>query len=52
VIGQAGIHLIPLEENLFAALPLQSYSSLLSCAPARPPLPKRIDGAPAVQDRQ
>jgi hypothetical protein len=52
VIGQAGFYLIPLEENLFAALPLQSYSSLLRRAPARPSLSKRIDGAPAAQERQ
>jgi circadian clock protein KaiC len=47
VIGQGGIQLVPLEENLEAAVPLQSYSSLLSRAPTRLSLPKRINGAQA-----
>ena len=51
VIGQGGICLIPLEQTLISALPLQSYSSLLS-RPTRLPLLKRIDGAPAVQERR
>jgi hypothetical protein len=52
VIGQGGIYLIPLEQNLISALPLQSYSSLLSSPPTRLPLPKRIDGSPAAQERR
>jgi hypothetical protein len=52
VIGEGGIYLIPLEQNLISALPLQSYSSLLSPPPTSLPLPKRIDGAPAVQERR
>ena len=48
VIGQGGISLIPLEHNLVPAMPLQSYSSLLSRAPTRFSLPKRINGAAAV----
>jgi hypothetical protein len=52
VIAQGEVYLIPLEQDLIPALPLQSYSSLLSRAPSRPPLPKRIDGGPAVQERQ
>ena len=51
VIGQGEITLIPLEQNLVLALPLQSYSSLLSRAPTRLSVPKRIDGAAAVQER-
>ena len=35
VIGQGGISLVPLEQNLVPAVPLQSYSSLLSRAPTR-----------------
>ena len=50
VIGQGGISLVPLEQNLVPALPLQSYSSLLSRAPTRFFLPKRASGATAVQD--
>jgi circadian clock protein KaiC len=52
VIGQGGISLVPLEQNLVPALPLQSYSSLLSRAPTRFSLPKRINGAAAVQDNE
>lgn len=52
VIGQGRIRLIPLEQNLISSLPLQSYSSLLSRPPTRLLLPKRIDGAPAVQERR
>jgi circadian clock protein KaiC len=48
VIGQGGISLVPLQPNLVPALPLQSYSSLLSRAPTRFSLPKRINGAAAV----
>jgi circadian clock protein KaiC len=50
VIGQGGISLVPLEQNPVPALPLQNYSSLLSRAPTRFSLPKRANGAPAVQD--
>jgi circadian clock protein KaiC len=52
VIGQGGISLVPLEQNLVPALPLQSYSSLLSRAPTRFSLPKRINGTAAVQDKE
>jgi circadian clock protein KaiC len=52
VIGQGGISLVPLEQNLVPALPLQSYSSLLSRAPTRFSLPKRINGAVAVQEKE
>ena len=52
VIGQGGISLVPLEQNLVPALPLQSYSSLLSRAPTRFSLPRRINGAAAVQDKE
>jgi len=51
VIGQGGISLVPLEENLDAALPLQSYSSLLSRAPTRLPLLRSPKAAIATQDR-
>jgi circadian clock protein KaiC len=50
VIGAGGIQLVPLEENPEVAAPLQSYSSLLSRAPTRLALPRRINGAAAVQD--
>jgi circadian clock protein KaiC len=52
VIGQGGISLVPLEQNLASELPLQSYSSLLSRAPTRFSAPKRINGAAAAQDRE
>jgi circadian clock protein KaiC len=35
VIGQGGISLVPMEQNPAPAVPLQSYSSLLSRAPTR-----------------
>ena len=35
VIGQGGISLVSLEQNLFPAVPLQRYSSLLGRAPTR-----------------
>jgi circadian clock protein KaiC len=50
VVGQGGISLVPLQANLVPALPLQSYSSLLSRAPTRLSLPERINGAAAVKD--
>jgi circadian clock protein KaiC len=52
VIGQGGISLVPLEQNQVPAVPLQSYSSLLSRAPTRFSVPKRITGAAAVQDSE
>jgi hypothetical protein len=52
VSGQGEITLISLEQNLILVLPLQSYSNPLSRAPTRPPVPRRIDDAPAVQGRQ
>jgi len=51
-IGPGGISLIPLEKDLDQALPLQSYSSLLSRAPTRFSLPRRINGAAGVQDKE
>jgi circadian clock protein KaiC len=51
VIGQGGISLIPLEQDLVKPLPLQSYSSLLSRAPTRFSASKRINGVAAVQDK-
>jgi circadian clock protein KaiC len=52
VIGQGGISLVPLEQNLVPPLPLQSYSSLLSRAPTRFTVPKRMNGGAAVQDKE
>jgi circadian clock protein KaiC len=52
VIGQGGISLVPLELNPVAPLPLQGYSSLLSRAPTRFSGPKRMNGAPAVLERE
>jgi circadian clock protein KaiC len=52
VIGKEGISLVPLEENLDQDLSLQSYSSLLSRAPTRFSLAKRINGAAATRDKQ
>ena len=52
VIGQGGISLVPLEQNLVPALPLQSYSSLLSRAPTRVSLPKRTNGAASVPENK
>jgi circadian clock protein KaiC len=52
VIGQGGISLVPLEQNLVPAVPLQSYSSLLSRAPTRFSVPKRMNGGVAVQGRE
>jgi circadian clock protein KaiC len=51
LIGQGGISLVPLEEDLVAAIPLQNYSSLLGRAPTRFALPKRINGAATVRDK-
>jgi circadian clock protein KaiC len=50
-IAQGGISLVPLEEDLVPAIPLQDYSSLLGRAPTRFSLPKRINGAAAVRDK-
>jgi circadian clock protein KaiC len=50
-IGQGGISLVPLEEDLVPAIPLQNYSSLLGRAPTRFSLPKRINGAAAARDK-
>jgi circadian clock protein KaiC len=52
LIGQGGISLVPLEKNLVPELPLQSYSSLLGRAPTRVSLPKRTNGALAVQEER
>jgi KaiC/GvpD/RAD55 family RecA-like ATPase len=45
VIGHGGISLVPLEQALVPALPLQCYTSLLSRAPTRFSIPKRTNGA-------
>jgi circadian clock protein KaiC len=50
-IGQGGISLVPLEEDLVPAIPLQNYSSLLGRAPTRFSLPKPINGAVAVREK-
>jgi circadian clock protein KaiC len=50
-IGQGGISLVPLEEDLLPAIALQNYSSLLGRAPTRFSLPKRINGAVAVREK-
>jgi circadian clock protein KaiC len=52
VIGQGGISLVPLEENLVPTFPLQSYSSLLSRAPTRLSNLKRTNGAAVAQDNE
>ena len=52
VIGQGGISLVPLEENPVPGVPLQSYSSLLSRAPTRFSVPKRTNGAAAIQAKE
>jgi circadian clock protein KaiC len=51
LIGQGGIALVPLEENLVPAIPLQEYSSLLGRAPTRFSLPKRVNGASVVRNK-
>jgi len=48
VIGQGGISLVPLKKSVIPELPLQSYSSLLSRAPTRFAIPKRIKSAPGL----
>jgi circadian clock protein KaiC len=50
VIGQGGISLVPLEQNLVSKVPLQSYTSLLSRAPTRFPLLKS-NGAAPIRDQ-
>jgi circadian clock protein KaiC len=51
LIGQGGISLVPLEENLVPAIPLQEYSSLLGRAPTRFSLPKRVNGAAVARNK-
>jgi hypothetical protein len=51
-IGQGGISLVPLEEDLVPAIALQNYSSLLGRAPTRFARSKRINGAVAVQEKR
>jgi circadian clock protein KaiC len=51
VIGQGGVSLVSQEKNLVPALPLESYSSLLSRAPTRLSAQKRVKGGAAVQER-
>jgi circadian clock protein KaiC len=52
VIGRGGISLVPLQQDLVAPLPLQSYSSLLSRAPTRFSLPMRINNGAAVEGKK
>jgi circadian clock protein KaiC len=52
VIGQGGISLVPLVQDLTPAVPLQSYSSLLGRAPTRFSLPKRTNGVVEAQGRE
>jgi circadian clock protein KaiC len=52
VIGPGGISLVPLEENLVPALPLQSCSSLLSRAPTRFSRFSQKNGSAASQDKE
>jgi circadian clock protein KaiC len=49
-IGQGGISLVPLEEDLAPPIALQNYSSLLGRAPTRFSLPQRINGVPGRRD--
>lgn len=43
VIGQGGITLLPFDETVSQALPLASYSGILSRAPSRLPAAPRVD---------
>jgi circadian clock protein KaiC len=52
VIGQGGISLVPLKENLLAELPLQSYSSLLSRAPTRLSHIRQTNGTAAAPGKK
>jgi circadian clock protein KaiC len=52
IIGQGGISLVPLEQNLVPALPLQSYSSLLSRAPTRFSHLSRTNGPAGAQEKE
>jgi circadian clock protein KaiC len=51
LIGPGGISLVPLEEDLVPAVPLQHYSSLLGRAPTRFSLSERTNGAVAVRNK-
>jgi circadian clock protein KaiC len=50
VIGQGGISLVTLEQNVAPAIPLQRYSSLLGRAPTRFSRPEQINGSDTFQD--
>jgi circadian clock protein KaiC len=50
VIGQGGISLVSLEQNLVPAVPLQRYSSLLGRAPTRFSHPVQMNGGGTLQD--
>jgi circadian clock protein KaiC len=50
VIGQGGISLVTLEQNVVPAVPLQRYTSLLGRAPTRFSRPVRMNGADALLD--
>jgi circadian clock protein KaiC len=52
VIGKGGISLVPLVQNPTPSVPLQNYSSLLSRAPTRFSLARRVNNAAAVQDKE
>jgi circadian clock protein KaiC len=45
VIGQCGIKLLPKDRDAAETLPFQNYSSLLSRAPTRLSMPRRVNGA-------
>jgi circadian clock protein KaiC len=51
LISHGGISLVPLEEDLIPAIPLENYSSLLGRAPTRFSLPKRINGTAVLRDK-
>jgi len=50
VIGQGGISLVTLEQDVVPAVPLQHYSSLLGRAPTRFSQTPRMNDADALQD--
>jgi circadian clock protein KaiC len=45
VIGQGGIKLLPKDRDADETLPFENYSSLLSRAPTRLSMPRRVNGA-------
>jgi circadian clock protein KaiC len=51
-IGQGGISLVPLKADAVKAVPLQSYSSLLSRAPTRLSRSQSMNGVALAQDNE